>query len=204
GFLLMLLLGACSTAKQPLTETALPAPYSALAAGGLVYDAAFQYKDFNASGLLVIKRLDTGAFHVVLLSKFGPSLLEFKLDEGGMHWIKTFEQLNKRTVQKLLERDFRVLMLSSLDHPQFIELKSSSDALKVYRVKGDPDMKITLEAQSRRVLYAENRGFLNPVKTRAVFEYGEGNSIPKQISLTHRNVKMRLDLKLLKVNHAER
>ena len=200
---LLLLVTGCSGSRKSVGEVSLPLPYSALAAGGLVYDASFQYKDFQASGLLVIKRLEESQYHVVLVSKFGPSLMEFKLNREGIQWIKTFDQLKKKKVEKLLERDFRMLLLSALDNPKKVERQGQKDSLLLYKVKGVPNMQLRVDPTSKRVLYAENRGFVNPVKTKVSFSYQE-QDIPQTISLKHTHVKMSLDLNLLKVNNAEK
>ncbi len=172
--------------------------------GGLVYNATFRYKDFQASGLLVAKRVQPSEYHVVLLSKFGVSLMEFKLNEGGIQWIKTFEQLGKKRVEKMLERDFRVLLLTGLDNPGKLKLQKQEGGELTYKVKSDPGLRLRAEAETGRVLYAENRGFINPVKTKVSFLYKEDGDIPEEISLKHSNVAMRLDLNLLKVINAER
>ncbi|AHM59731.1 hypothetical protein D770_07340 [Flammeovirgaceae bacterium 311] len=194
---------ACSTAKIP--EGAVkPQSYLAGVAGGLLYNATFQYKEFNASGLLVLKRLQPSEYHVVLLSKFGVSLMEFRLNDEGIHWVKTFKQLNNSKVEKMLERDFRVLMLSALDNPRRVKLQKQEGNVLTYKVKGSSNLQIKTNSDNGRVMYAENRGFLNPVKTKVQFLYNEEGDIPQGIALKHRNIDLGLELNLLKVIDAER
>lgn len=202
--LLLLLFAACSTAKTDKIDFVPPQTYMAGVAGGLVYNAAFQYKDFNASGLLVVKRLQPSEYHVVLLSKFGVGLMEFRLNEEGIEWIKTFDQLGKKRVEEMLERDFRVLLLSGLENPRRIKLQKQEGNILTFKVKGSPNLKLKSNAANGRVMYAENRGFLNPVKTKVQFLYQEDGDIPEGIALKHSNVDMSLELNLLKVIDAER
>ena len=195
-WLCLLLLSACASAEKRISPAALPLPYIAQASGGVVYDATFRYKDFQASGLLVMKQLQEGEYHVVLLSKMGPSLMEFKLNREGIQWIKTFEQLRKKSAEELLERDFRVLLLSTLETHHHVHPQTKRGRLKQYKIDGKPGLKILVEPETNRVMYAENRGFLNPVKTKVHFRYGEG-SIPREIQLLHRNLRMSMELRLL-------
>lgn len=202
--LLLQLSTACSAAKKAPEAAVQPQSYMAGVAGGLLYNAAFQYKDFNASGLLVVKRLEPSLYHVVLLSKFGVSLMEFRLNDEGIEWVKTFEQLSNKKVEKMLERDFRVLMLSTLDNPRRVKLLEQEGGRLTYKVKGTPNLKIKTNSDNGRVMYAENRGFLNPVKTKVQFLYDEEGDIPQGIALKHRNLDLGLELNLLKVIDAER
>lgn len=198
----LLCLGACAAQKNIETSTLLPAPYLAQPNHGLIYNAAFRYKDFRASGLLVMKRLDQSAYHVVLLSKFGPSLLEFKLYKDSTSWIKTFEQLQKKPVKNLIERDFRLLLLSELDHlKKAKQVKSKSG--EVFHVKGTIKSRMILEPETKYVLYTENRQLFNPVKTRTYFHYDQ-QPMPNKIFLEHKRIDMSLELNLIKINHAEK
>lgn len=200
--LICLLTAACTPQKSPNNSTTLSRPYLPTANSVAVFDATFEYKDFLASGLLVMKKLDKATYHVVLLSKFGPAIMEFKLLEGGIEWIKTFEQLNKKSVEKLLEQDFRLLLLTMLEDPERVRpVKSTGEGLS-YNVKSGLKARLRLDPQTKRVLYAENRKTFNPVKTKVYFEYGEGD-VPQLIRLKHNNIKMSLNLKLLKSNVAE-
>ena len=202
-FLLFLLFGlnACST--QKVAVSSLPKSYMAQKHDGLVYDASFQYKDFQASGLLVMKRLQPSRYHVVLLSKFGPALMEFKLDKEGITWIKTFEQLEKKMFSKFIAKDFNLLLLSILEEPKKAKSLKANEDILTYKIKDGFKAKIKVEADTERVLYAETKSFLNLFKSKAKFTY-TGNDIPQNIEITHNNINLRIDMNLLKVNHAER
>lgn len=197
GLLLLLVLISCAASREGAGERVLPEPYAALAPAGLVYDAAFSYKDFSASGLLVIKRQSSGKYVVALLSKFGPTIMEFVLEPEGIEWKKSFEQLEDKKVEKLLERDFRVLLLTPLDKPVKVRQRKTK-----FSVKGEPNLRIRLDSLNR-VVYAANKALVNPVKTIATFTYKD-QDVPQQIFLRHKNVKMNLSLNLLRVIHAEK
>lgn len=198
---LILIMNGCALQKE--RSASLPNSYIAQSQNSLIYDATFRYKDFLASGLLVLKRIQPSYYHVVLLSKFGPTIMEFKLDDQGITWIKSFDQLNKKTVEKVIERDFRILLLSVLEAPEKVKLVDASDSTFTYKVKDNLSIKIEVDAQTNQVIYAENKGFPNPFKTIAQFTYKE-KDIPQNIAVTHKNINLRIDLNLLKIDHAER
>lgn len=201
--LLMLLWGlnACSVQKQVVSN--LPKSYMAQDHDGLVYDASFQYKDFQASGLLVMKRLQPSVYHVVLLSKFGPAIMEFTLDKQGITWIKTFDRLDKKTLNKLIAKDFNLLFLSILEQPKKAKHLKTADGVLHYKIKDGFKAKVKADSATNRIVYAATKGFPNLFKSKAKFTYQE-NDIPQNIVLTHNNINLRIDLNLLKVNHAER
>ncbi len=202
-FLLFFLLGlnACSTQKVAISS--LPKPYMTLDHDGLVYDASFQYKDFQASGLLVMKRVQPSEYHVVLLSKFGPAIMEFKLDKEGITWIKTFDQLNRKMLNKFIAKDFNLLLLSILEQPKKAKFLKATNEMHSYKIKDGFKAKVKVNAATERIVYAETKGFLNLFKSKAKFTYKE-NDIPQNIEITHNNINLRIDMNLLKINHAER
>lgn len=191
----------CTTQKS--THIALPLPYMVQASDGLIYDASFHYKEFHASGLLVLKRIAPSNYHVVLLSKFGPAIMEFTLDKKGITWIKTFDRLDKPMIKKFIAKDFSLILLSVLENPKKTKLVKVADQTLTYKVKDNKRAKLKLDAETNRVINAENKGFINLFKTKVAFTYKE-NDLPQNIAITHNNINLRIDLNLLKVNHAER
>jgi hypothetical protein len=200
----VLILNGCSATKQSNEKSKVLKPYLATQNDGLIYDASFSYKDFDVSGLLVMKREQAGEYHITLLSKFGVAIMEFRLGNSGITWLKTVGDINKKSVEKLLERDFRLLLLSDLDLPFNAKLVSENSRKKVYKVKGRLRSRIWLEPDSNRIIHTENKGFLNPVKTRVNFKYMNADSFPGQINLDHRNLDMKIKMNLLKVNHVKK
>lgn len=203
AFVIFLLVGMNACSAKKVAVSSLPLSYMAQEHDGLVYDASFQYKDFQASGLMVMKRTQPYEYHVMLLSKFGPALMEFKLTKGGITWIKSFEQLEKRVLSKFIAKDFNLLLLSILEEPKKVKSLKANEDIHTYKIKDGFKAKIKVKADTERVLYAETKSFLNLFKSKAKFTY-TGNDIPQNIEITHNNINLRIDMNLLKVNHAER
>lgn len=129
--------------------------------------------------------------------------MEFRLDNKGITWIKTFEQINKKMINKFIAKDFKILMLSILEQPKKVKSLQAKEGVHSYKVKDGFKAKIKVESGTEHVLYAETKGFPNLFKSKVKFTYEE-NDIPQNIVLTHNNINLRIDLNLLKVNHAER
>ena len=94
----------------------LPPTYLELTKENVVFDMSLSYKDYYGSGLLVVKRVDTNNYHGVFLSKVGLKLMEFKFVSGNFQWIKLLDYLDKKGVKKILERDFRMLLLADIEN----------------------------------------------------------------------------------------
>ena len=186
---------ANSTQSRPI-----PKSYLASAPNGLVYDASMRYKDFQASGLLVMKNIKRGHYHVAFVSKMSPTIMEFLLTPTTIEWKKTLEGMDRKIVRKLIERDFRLLTLSVLDNPK--KIKQIKNHLKepTYRVRTNTTTKLIID-QDSKVISAETRSLINPVKTFVEYKQYK-DSVPNQLTLRHRNIKMRLKLQLLQTNNA--
>ena len=192
----ILLLNSCAS-HQRLEKSELPKPYISLAQNGLLYDAAITYKDFHASGILVLKQIKAAEYHVVLLSKFGPAIMEFKMEGRDFTWIKTFDKLENKVIQNFIERDFKMILLSALENPEKVSRKASTSDYHKYNLKGEIKAQIAIDPKSNNVLYAENKVFFNFYKTKVNFSY-EDSKIPQAISIRHNNLKLNIELNLLR------
>ncbi|WMJ72404.1 hypothetical protein RCC89_04395 [Cytophagaceae bacterium ABcell3] len=172
----------------------MPDPYITLLNKGLVYNATFNYKESQVSGLLVLKRTGVSSYHVVMLSKPGPTLMEFTLDQDGLTWIKTFERLEEKKLTKLIENDFRMLLLDVLENPSKVKKVKTENDKTIFKMADGTRLKV--DNTANRVLTAQNKSFLNFISTKATFSYRE-NEIPQTIFLAHNIMNLSLELELL-------
>lgn len=200
--MVLVIVGACANRPQSGT-VALPETYMATPNAGIIYDTNFTYKNFHASGLLVLKRIEEASYHVVLVSKVGPTLMEFKLNDDGLTWIKTFEKLDRKAVENFLRQDFEIILLSFLENPKKIKTRKTEESYTTFKIKNNTKAKINVDNSSGKVVYAENKKPMNLFKTKATFYYSD-QEFPESIVVTHNNINLRLELNLLKINHAER
>lgn len=200
--LLVLVLSSCKTVSTK--DEALPelAPYLHQENSSLIYNASFDYKDFHASGLLVMKKLQEEAYHVVLMSKFGITLMEFKLHQEGITWIKKIEQLDKRSVEKLIAKDFHMLLLMDLFPPTEKQLVYENELYVTYKIKEKLPLHVSVSKTQSHIMAVEEKGILKPVKTTITFAYST-KDVPERATIKHSNIKLQIKLDLLKINYAE-
>lgn len=183
----ILFLGSLSVGAQ----NELPKSFLGPQKEGVVYNATFFYKEHQVSGLFVAKKVED-SYHVLLLSKMGPTLLNVLIKPDGVVWNKNIEFLEKRALKKALIKDIRLMLLTPLDNTRKIKHKKGS----TYKVKNHINIKLNL-LDNNRVAQAENRGFINFFKSFVTYKYTGEAKIPEQIKLRHRNIKLKIELKYL-------
>lgn len=168
----------------------LPRPYIHEAEDGLVYNTAFQYKDYYFSGLVVLKKEENG-YHIIMLSKLGVSIVDFVLTINGLIWSKSPRRMDNPVVKSAFQKDFNLLLLTALTQPGKIKPKADG-----FKFKGGQKIKIKLD-EAGRVTQAETKKGLNLIKATSVFYYLDADNIPDEICLTHRFIKMKMEMSLL-------
>jgi len=169
----------------------LPQSFLDLRKEGVVYNATFFYKEHQVSGLFVAKK-DKDGYHVLLLSKMGPTLLNVLITPDGVVWNKNIEFLEKKAIKKALVKDIRLMLLTPLDYTKKIKRQKGN----TYKVKDHINIKLKL-LDKNRVAQAENRGFVNFFKSFVIYKYAGEAKVPEQIKLRHRNIKLKIELKYL-------
>jgi len=181
----------CLLGTQLFSQEKLPKPFLTEGEEGLVYNTAFQYKSYHTSGILVMKKEEQG-YHLVLLSKMGPSIMDFIITDAGVIWNKKIEAIDKPMVVKAIEKDFRALLLTPLDDPNKMKAKGSDN----FKVK----KKITIAVktdENNKVKAVETKSFVNLFKTFVKYYYTDEDALPDEMCLTHRNIKLKISLNQL-------
>jgi Ni,Fe-hydrogenase I large subunit len=94
------------------------------------------------NGILVVKKISDSQKRVALLSDFGNTLMDFKINNGEVEVKYVLEDLNKKIIVKKLKKYFQLLVNSNYD----VEAIYKKDGNKIY----------TSELQSKRVKLFEN------------------------------------------------
>lgn len=172
-------------------EAQLPRPFINYAEEGLIYNAVFTYKEHSFSGLMVVKK-EGEAYRIVLLSKLGPTIMDFLLTEGELIWNKAPKGMDRKIIRKLMARDFNLLLLKDLQNPDKVKKKKHG-----YKVKGVNAIRVCL-TNDNNVSVAETKNIFILFKSRASFFYTNSDRIPDEICVDHRYIKMKVEMKLLK------
>ena len=112
-------------------------------------------------------------------------------------------EMDNKVFEKLIERDFRLLLLTDLEKARKVKMVKETEGKQVYLVKGKLRSRVCLAPDSNKITNTENRGVLNPFKSRVSFDYTPAAEFPAHISLLHRNIDMTVTMTLLKINYAE-
>lgn len=99
----------CATQNRR-TESSRP-PLVEVNAGVTQYNMVIDFKRNNFSGLLVVKKIDEQHVRIRGISHFGLSMFDFGLEGGQWKVYSLADLLNKKRMIRLLENDFRLLLL---------------------------------------------------------------------------------------------
>ncbi len=75
------------------------------------YSAQIDFKDKSMGGILAMTQESAGQFRLVMMTTFGVSLFDFSLSADSFVVNSCMEQLNKKSVLGILEKDFRALLM---------------------------------------------------------------------------------------------
>ncbi len=178
--------------NQLNAQSKIPEPYINHATEGLIYNASFFYKDFSVSGLLVIKKQPAG-YHVVLLAKMGPTLMDFIITDESVIWKKAVKSLDNGLVTRQMEKDFRIMLLTPLENPRKVKVKKKNR----FKVKKAITLIIETDEEGKRIKKAKTKRFGNFFKTFVTYHYTDENLVPNQMLLRHRTIKLKIELNQL-------
>lgn len=171
-------------------QAQVPLPFTHMAQDALVYDASIDFGDRHLSGLMVVKYTEP-AYHVVLITKVGFTLMEFILHPDSLEWKKRMPGKQRKSMLKAFEKDFRLLLLTPLYNPEKIKQKREN----YYVLKKDIRIGAEISTELKRVILAETKGFPNLFKSKATFEYAGEAAIPATITLNRRFLKFSIEMK---------
>lgn len=148
---------------------------------GRVYDADINFKQFQASGLMVINQTKEGT-RIDLLSKVGNTLLSCTLTPEKVIWEKFFLDIKpKKHHKKGVEKSFRMMLLLDLAKAKTVTPNKNN----VFKVRGKLNGKYTLNESHSHVIYARQKCWLNLFRRKVALQYVAENPLPEHIELTH-------------------
>jgi hypothetical protein len=116
-----------------------------------LYSGKIEAYGNSLSGILVVKKISDTQKRVALLSDFGNTLMDFKIENGETEVNYILDDLNKKIIVKKLKRYFELLVNSN--YP--VEAIYQKDGNKIY----------TSELQSKRIkLFEKASGSIQQVK----------------------------------------
>lgn len=190
-YVLTLILSILGIYRGYSQDTQLPKPFINYTDNGLIYNTVFEYKEYSFSGLMVIKKQGDD-YRIMLLSKLGPTIMDFSLTQTGLIWHKVPKGMESAVIKNVMEHDFSLILLKDLENPKRIRKTK-----KGYKVKANHKIRVKTD-NIDRIIEVRTQQTLALLKTKAVFFYTDDDELPDEICVSHRYVKMRMEMQLLK------
>ncbi|MCP4311162.1 MAG: hypothetical protein GY790_07875 [Bacteroidetes bacterium] len=182
----------CCTSDEQSRGIGRFAPLGTLE-GSLLFKAAITVMGDYYSGLVLIKQMPAdGAIHVVFLSELGLNLMDLAYLDDEFEVVSVQEFLNRRSILKTLQNDFRTLLLDLSEIEDF-SVNSLNDGVTE---------KLKFRHKSQRYSYSchkssgpaairRKKGLIG----RVDFQIRNGaNAEPLTIGIRHRGVRLKIDL----------
>lgn len=201
--LVLVFISSCSNPYKNLTTTKLAEaeiqeiPYSLNnIQRTVIYKADIQFYKNDISGLLIIKQTDERVFRIALTTQFGLKIFDFELDHGKLNVKYCIEYLDKKVILKTFETDFNLLLMQSEFETAFT-IENTEQNQQIWRLEnGNLKQDYVLDKSSQQIenIYLRKR---NSEKISVGLQKYKGE-IPGEIILVHHNIKLRMNLKLIK------
>lgn len=181
------LINSCASSKKAtLSPNAVSSPLSNINNTALYKAGIEVFGDFF-SGLVLFKyNADKQDYNIVLLNEMGITLCEFYAKNNSVEVVSASSLFTSKMAQKTLAEDFSFMVKTPVVVKQFAD--------KEYKSKDK--IKYTVNA-NMLPLHMQKKRLVNGVMVDLIFNDEE---MPKQVIFTHRGIKFKMTLKLLKTN----
>lgn len=163
-------------------------PYFSNTAKDYIYKADLQFYKRKFSGIIIVKKIGEKEHRLVFTTEMGNKIFDFSFYENEFKVNYVLEEMNKKIILNILERDFTTL------------LKEYNTSIQTYR-KEDEKVKETEVAHKRHFYFYKNRKLVkivkeNKGKEKVVYHFSEiKDDIVKGILIEHKNIKLNIKLK---------
>ena len=167
----------------------LSIPYFANPDIDYLYKADIDFLDKHFGGLLIIKKTDYNSHRIVFTTEMGNKIFDFSFINNKFQVNFIPEELNRKIVLKILERDFRVLICKD---PKIV---------KSYALAGSPVLEGIISGKVYYFFINKN-GFVEKTvfpkhgKANVDYRFSKINSdIAQEIEIVHQSINMNITLK---------
>lgn len=177
--------------KDPFTTAVLDSSFAKA-----LYKGTFDISKTHLTGLFMIKRSAGNSIRIVFSNEFGMTFFDFeyKGDEFVVHYC--YPSFEKHSLPKILEKDFRLLMVPDTTVIRKKQLDSKDPELVVFSVKSSRG--------SFRYSYDKDTGKIRRIQTSHSFMgktdlrlSGDKGSAPGKIDLYNPTIRLHIRMTLL-------
>lgn len=199
---LILIISSCSSPYKNLTKTEYPIndiqqiPYALpFSEKALIYKTNINFYKNDISGLLIIKKTKDNIYRIALTTQFGLKIFDFELNHGILNVKHCIEYLNKEIIISTFQTDFNLLLMQdNTEAVYFINNTEMNQNIWQFS-SGKINQNYIQNSESEKI---ENISYMkrNSEKISVVLHNYEDN-IPRNITLEHHNIKLKMNLKLI-------
>ena len=201
-FIIVVLISACSCPYKNLSKTEFSnsdiknIPYALpFSEKTLIYKTDIKFYKNDISGLLIIKKMDESIYRIALTTQFGLNIFDFELDHGILNVKYCIEYLNKKIIINTFQHDFNLLLMQNKSDALYL-FDNSIENQKIWQfTSGNINYNYIQNTDSEKIEII-NLKKRNSEKISVGLQNYRDN-IPKNITLEHRNIKLKMILKLI-------
>ena len=152
-------------------------------------------KDF--SGLLVTKQMSPQDYRVIFTTELGMKLFDFEFKDTSFTLHYCVPQFNKPKLLKIIQQDIATLLMNDLLNKSFDNLTDSKNIYSIHRLKTNNFYNYYFtEKATKHIVKIEHskKRIKKTIFTLTNYE----NDIPGNILIKHCDIKLKIELNLLK------
>lgn len=201
-FIFVLILSECSSPSKYLSKVEYSQdqikniPYSLpFLEKTLIYKTDINFYKNDISGLLIIKKTSENIYRIALTTQFGLKIFDFELNHGALKVKYCIESLNKKLIIKTFENDFNILLMQ-IKAESISIIENTEQKQRIWQFKSGKLITNYIQNNESEKIENINVRKRNSEKI-SVGLYGYKENIPGNITLEHKNIKLKINLKLI-------
>jgi len=176
------------------TDDMVRNPYFSDVKVDYVYKADIAVYGNEFSGILIIKKVGPQKHRIVFTSQFGSTFFDIELENGSHKIVSIIAQLDRKIILNTLVRDFSLLIKEKgivsdkYYNTKFSVLKNQSDKRSNYYFYRRSDNKLDKIVQTTK----------RKEKVTLFFKDVSEDYLAEKVVIEHKNIKLTIELNLLK------
>lgn len=153
------------------------------------YTAQIDFKENSMSGILALTKESEGQFRMVMMTTFGITLFDFSISRDSFIVNSCMEQMNKKVVLNILEKDFRSIFM--LNVPEQFSARYYKNPQKPnwigYGVNAD-------DGECDYLIYPRETGFVRNIQNGGSIKRMNAVFDEQVVTIHHPKLKLKLVL----------
>ncbi len=161
----------------------------------LIYKTDISFYKNDISGLLIIKKMDESIYRIALTTQFGLKIFDFELNHGILNVKYCVEYLNKQLIINTFQNDFNLLLMQNKSEAQYL-IDNSIQNQKIWQfTSGKLNYNYIQNTDSEKIEIINLKKRNSEKISVGLQNYTD--DIPRNITLEHHNIKLKMNLKLI-------